>query len=90
MVCKDKMSSTILPMGICELITCTCIHMICLRKGKFFNFHLLIYLNAGASQARAYMHKQVVEWGGTIFHKENFQEIFRGGENFSFPLFSEF
>ena len=36
------------------------------------------------------MHKQVVEWGGTIFHKENFQEIFRGVENFSFPLFSEF
>ena len=37
-----------------------------------------------------YMHKQVVEWGGKIFHKENFQEIFRGVENFSFPLFSEF
>ena len=36
------------------------------------------------------MHKQVVEWGGKIFHKENFQEIFRGVENFSFPLFSEF
>ena len=40
--------------------------------------------------SEAYMHKQVVEWGGTIFHKENFQEIFRGVENFSFPLFSEF
>ena len=38
----------------------------------------------------SYMHKQVVEWGGKIFHKENFQEIFRGVENFSFPLFSEF
>ena len=38
----------------------------------------------------AYMHKQVVELGGKIFHKENFQEIFRGVENFSFPLFSEF
>ena len=36
------------------------------------------------------MHKQVVERGGEIFHKENFQEIFRGVENFSFPLFSEF
>ena len=36
------------------------------------------------------MHKQVVELGGKIFHKENFQEIFRGVENFSFPLFSEF
>ena len=36
------------------------------------------------------MDKQVVEWGGKIFHKENFQEIFRGVENFSFPLFSEF
>ena len=42
------------------------------------------------SPSEAYMDKQVVELGGKIFHKENFQEIFRGVENFSFPLFSEF
>ena len=38
-----------------------------------------------------YIHGQAGgRMGGKNFHKENFQEIFRGVENFSFPLFSEF
>ena len=37
-----------------------------------------------------YVDKHVAKGGGIIFHKENFQEIFMGVENFSFLIFSEF
>ena len=37
-----------------------------------------------------YVDKHVAKGGGTIFHKENFQEIFRGVENFPFHFLVNF
>ena len=36
------------------------------------------------------MDKQVVEWGEKIFHKENFQETFRGWKIFPFHFLVNF